>query len=963
MNISPKKSQNEFNRKMTTLNQNSSRMERSLTSDPDCFSDEAWNLLLTAEQSARRWRHENLDVEHLIQVLFRNKKFQRFTNPLPINHQELNENLENFLADLPINNQQDLFIGEDLENLLENAENFRSRWGSNLIEISHILIAIGRDQRLGENLFHQAGLPSEILEGELRRLPAPKSFRKSKDSQVLSINEISQINSKSLRSTEVKSKNLVKQPQTSITKEKSSLAIKNDESIQRLNENELQEQENFNQNEQPKALEAYGKDLTAAAAAGSLDPVIGRDPEIKSIIKVLSRRGKNNPVLIGAPGVGKTAIAELLAQRIVLNEVPDSLKGLKLISLDIGALIAGAKFRGQFEERLRSLLTEISESEPGGILFIDELHTVVSKERSNLDAGSLLKPLLASGDLRCIGATTPENYQRTIEKDQALDRQFQQVLIKEPNLDLSLEILKGLKERYEFHHGVTITDQALITANLLADRYISDRCLPDKAIDLIDEASAQVKIESSSMPQQIKEKESQIDELTQLIIKADNKSSLENIHILTEQKKLAITELTKIKQKWQDELDKFDELQELNKKDEELKVEIIEAERSGYLEEAERLEYEELYRIKERKEMIEEYIKKDNIQGKALIKEQVESEDIADVVSRWTGIPVNKVLAGERQKLLNLEKDLERKVIGQFTAVKAVSAAIRRARAGMQDIRRPIGSFLFLGPTGVGKTELAKTLATSLFDEENALLRLDMSEYMERNAVSRLLGAPPGYVGYEEGGQLTEAIRRRPYAVLLLDEIEKAHPEVFNILLQVLDDGRLTDSQGRTVDFRNTVIVMTSNLASKAILNNALNAKNKNSDQNKLAQELDETINEALTKQFRPEFLNRIDEVIRFRPLKIEDLEQIVRLQLKELKKLLAQQHLELQVDDQTIKTLAKEGHEPEYGARPLRRVIRRRLENPLATQILEEAFQGAKTINVKTSNDGSEKLLFLIGN
>ncbi len=950
---------------MTTLNQNTSSKERSLTSEPEFFSDEAWNLLLTSEQAARRWRHENLDVEHLIQVLFRNKQFQRFTNPLPINHQELNENLENFLAELPINNQQDLFIGEDLENLLETADHFRSRWGSNLIEIAHILIAIGRDKRLGENLFHQAGLPSEILEGELRRLPAPKSFRKSKDSQLISIDDNSQINSKSLSSSETISTNLVKKTQASITKDASSLIVKNEESnkIIKSNRNDNNEQETLKLTETPKALEAYGKDLTAVAESGSLDPVIGRDPEIKSIIKVLSRRGKNNPVLIGAPGVGKTAIAELLAQKIVLNEVPDSLKGLKLISLDIGALIAGAKFRGQFEERLRSLLSEISESEPGVILFIDELHTVISKERGNSDAGSLLKPLLASGDLRCIGATTPENYRRTIEKDQALDRQFQQVLIKEPNLELSLEILKGLKERYEFHHGVTITDQALITANLLADRYISDRCLPDKAIDLIDEASAQVKIESSSMPQQIKEKEFQINELTALIINENTKSSSENIYNLEEKKELAISELTQLKQRWQEELDIFEELQELNQRDEELKIEIIEAEESGYLEEAARLEYEQLYKIKERKEIIEDSIKKGNIEGKALIKEQVDAEDIADVVSRWTGIPVNKVLAGERQKLLNLEKDLGTKVIGQFAAVQAVSASIRRARAGMQDIKRPIGSFLFLGPTGVGKTELAKTLATSLFDEENALLRLDMSEYMERNAVSRLLGAPPGYVGYEEGGQLTEAIRRRPYAVLLLDEIEKAHPEVFNILLQVLDDGRLTDSQGRTVDFRNTVIVMTSNLASKAILNNALNAKNKDLDQNDLAQELDETINQALTKQFRPEFLNRIDEIIRFRPLKIEDLEQIVRLQLKELTKLLAQQHLELQIDDQTIQALAREGHEPEYGARPLRRVIRRRLENPLATQILEESFQGAKTIRVKTSDDGSEKLLFLIEN
>ena len=932
---------------MTNLNQNSSRINGTLTSEPDSFSDEAWNLLLTAEESARRWKHQNLDVEHLIQVLFRNKRFQKYTNPLPLNHEEINEALDNFLAELPINNQQDLFIGEDLENLLETADNFRSRWGSNLIEISHILIAIGRDHRLGEDLFYQAGLPSEILEAELRRLPAPKSFKQSKRITPKQKEKTPQIHSKFSTSDEITSKNVNYELPTPVIKE----------------EINLKQQESLKPNETPNSLDLYGKDLTAEAEAGKLDPVIGRDPEIKTIIKVLSRRGKNNPVLIGAPGVGKTAVAELLAQKIVINEVPDSLKDVRLISLDIGALIAGAKFRGQFEERFRSFLSEVSKSEPGVILFIDELHTIVSKERSNTDAGSLLKPLLASGDLRCIGATTPEKYRRTIEKEQVLDRQFQQVLIKEPSLDLSLEILKGLKERYELHHGVTITDQALITANRLAHRYISDRCLPDKAIDIIDEASAQLKIESASKPKIIEEKESQINQLELLIIKAAEESSTATINNLKEEKELLLAELNEIQQKWQEELYKSEELQELNVRDEEVKNLIREAEIAGDLEEAARLEYDQLYQIKERKKEIEISIEEDNLDGNIIIREQVESEDIADVVSRWTGIPVNKVLAGERQKLLNLEPDLERKVVGQLKAVQAVSAAIRRARAGMQDIKRPIGSFLFLGPTGVGKTELAKALASSLFDQDDALLRLDMSEYMERNAVSRLLGAPPGYVGYEEGGQLTEAIRKRPYAVLLLDEIEKAHPEVFNILLQVLDDGRLTDSQGRTVDFRNTVIVMTTNLASKAILNNSIKLKDENTNKNSLAQELDQQINEALTQYFRPEFLNRIDEVIRFKPLKPEDLEQIVRLQLNELKKLLDQQDLDLCVDDNTVKTLANEGYEPEYGARPLRRVIRRRLENPLATQILEEAFEGAKSIRVTIKDDESKKLLFLIDN
>jgi len=921
-------------------------MNGSLTTEPDSFSDEAWSLLLIAEQSAKRWRHQNLDVEHLIQVLFRNKKFQKYTNSLPVNHREINQILDNFIAELPINNQSDLFVGEDLEILLETADDFRSRWGSNQIEISHILIALGRDNRLGEDLFYQAGLPSELLEAELRRLPAPKSFKQSKRNTTQQKEDRPHKNSRPSVSPQKTSKNTAPESLAPIT-----------------NKEITSKEQPLKLHEAPSALDLYCKDLTAEAEDGKLDPVIGRESEIKAITKVLSRRGKNNPVLIGAPGVGKTAVAELLAQKIIANELPDSLQGLRLISLDIGALIAGAKFRGQFEERFRSLLSEISNSEKGVILFIDELHSIVSKDRSNTDAGSLLKPLLASGDLRCIGATTPDNYRRTIEKDLALDRRFQQVSIKEPSLDLSLEILKGLRENYESHHGVTITEEALITANRLSHRYISDRCLPDKAIDLIDEASAQVKIESASKPKIIEEKESQVIDIESLIKSANKETTLETIHNLEEQKEFLLCEIAQIKQTWQDQIEKSAELQELKVRAEELKNLIREAEISGDTEEAERLRYEQLFEIKESIKEIEACIQEDNEYGNSLLRDQVDPEDVADVVSRWTGIPVSKVLSGERQKLLQLEQELEKKVIGQLNAVQAVSAAIRRARAGMQDIRRPIGSFLFLGPTGVGKTELAKSLANSLFDEEDALLRLDMSEYMERNAVSRLLGAPPGYVGYEEGGQLTEAIRKRPYAVLLLDEIEKAHPEVFNILLQVLDDGRLTDSQGRTVDFRNTVIVMTSNLASQAILNNSLQVQSESSNKNILAEELDQKINEALTKHFRPEFLNRIDEVIRFSPLNPESLEQIVRLQLEELKKLLKHQGLDLYVDENTIKTLADEGHEPEYGARPLRRVIRKRLENPLATQILEEAFEDAKTIRVKIKDDESKKLLFLIDN
>ena len=711
--------------------------------------------------------------------------------------------------------------------------------------------------------------------------------------------------------------------------------------------------------QEPQALEAYGRDLTAAAQAGQLDPVIGRDPEIRRLIKVLSRRGKNNPVLIGAPGVGKTAIAELLAQRIVAGEVPDSLKGLRLVSLDLGALIAGAKFRGQFEERLRSVLKEVSDPDAGVVLFIDELHTVVSSDRSSADAGSLLKPALARGDLRCIGATTPENYRRTVEKDQALNRRFQQVLIKEPSLELSVEILRGLKERYELHHGVTITDGAVTAANRLADRYISDRCLPDKAIDLIDEAAAQLKMDVTSKPQVVEEAEAELRRVELALLAAEQAPEVERVQ-LQAARIAAASQLTDLRKRWQIERDHLAELRDLLQQDEDLRHAIAEAERLGDLEAAARLQYDQLHRVQQRRADLEETLAVAKASGSALLREQVEAEDIADVVARWTGIPVQRLLAAERQKLLDLEAHLGERVIGQPEAVQAVAAAIRRARAGMKDPRRPVGSFLFLGPTGVGKTELAKALAATLFDEEEALVRLDMSEFMERNAVARLLGAPPGYVGYEEGGQLTEAVCRRPYAVLLLDEIEKAHPDVFNVLLQVLDDGRLTDSQGRTVDFRHTVVVMTSNLASRAILDASRLAQQEGTDGDCLDQSLAQKVDQALNKQFRPEFLNRIDEVIRFRPLKADDLQRIVQLQLADLSSLLAEQGLELRVEADAVEALALQGYEPEYGARPLRRVLRRRVENPLATELLEERFSGARAVRVIPGAQASEPFQFL---
>ncbi|MEY4298045.1 MAG: hypothetical protein RLZZ423_1224, partial [Cyanobacteriota bacterium] len=706
---------------------------------------------------------------------------------------------------------------------------------------------------------------------------------------------------------------------------------------------------------EPTALEQFGRDLTAAARAGELDPVIGRDTEIRRLIQVLSRRSKNNPVLIGEPGVGKTAIAELLAQRIMAGEVPDALRGQRLIALDLGALIAGAKFRGQFEERLRSVLKEVREAEGssgGVILFLDELHTVVGSERSG-DAGSILKPALARGDLRCIGATTPEEFSRSVEKDPALNRRFQQVLIKEPGLEESTLILRGLKERYELHHGVAITDGAVVAAARLADRYIADRRLPDSAIDLIDEAAAQLRMEVTSKPRVVEEAEAELRRVELALLSAEAAPENERV-ALQQQRRRASDALQELQQRWQGEREQLAELRQLLADDESLRLQIAEAERDGDLEEAARLQYDQLHGVQQRRQALEQELLADQASGRSLLREQVEEGDIADVVARWTGIPVQRLMAGERQKLLELEQRLAERVIGQREPVAAVAAAIRRARAGMKDPRRPVGSFLFLGPTGVGKTELAKALAAALFDEEEALVRLDMSEFMERNAVARLLGAPPGYVGYEEGGQLTEAVRRRPYAVLLLDEVEKAHPDVFNVLLQVLDDGRLTDSQGRTVDFRHTVVVMTSNLASRAILDRA----RQEGETAELDAALAEAVERALASQFRPEFLNRIDEVIRFQPLGPADLERIVRLQLAELAALLREQGLALEVEEPVLPWLARQGYEPEYGARPLRRLLRRRIENPLATELLEERFSAARAVRISLAEAG-DGLLF----
>ena len=893
-------------------------MSPSLTSDPDRFSDDGWELLLAAQDTARRWRHGAMDVEHLLQTLLSERRFDRWLDPLPLDPDRLLDRLESFCADQPSANGPELYIGDALEDLLEAAERCRVAWGAPLLDVPQLLVALVGDPRIGASLLVPEGLSEDLLRRQFcpddwidrAPLPTPPAAPQAAPPAASPPGPAA--------GPAAPAPELRLEPEPPGSSEPAEAC----------------------------ALERYGRDLTAAARAGELDPVIGRDLEMRRLIQVLSRRSKNNPVLIGEPGVGKTAVAELLAQRIVAGEVPDSLLGLRLVALDLGALIAGAKFRGQFEERLRAVLKEVRDADAvagaaGVVLFIDELHTVVSSDRSTADAASVLKPALAQGYLRCIGATTPEDYRRSIEKDPGLERRFQQVLIKEPGPDTSVEILRGLKERYELHHGVAITDQALVAAARLADRYITDRALPDSAIDLVDEAAAQLRMEVTSKPQLVEAAEAELRRVELALLSAEASPQQERVQ-WQEQRRRATEALQQVQQRWQAERERLAELRQLLQQDEDLRTAIAEAEREGDYEEAARLQHDQLYGLQQRRETLEA-----ELQAEPILREQVEEGDIADVVARWTGIPVQRLLAGERQKLLELEARLGERVIGQPTAVAAVAAAIRRARAGMQSPTRPVGSFLFLGPTGVGKTELAKALAAALFDEDEALVRLDMSEFMERNAVARLVGAPPGYVGYEEGGQLTEAVRRRPYAVLLLDEVEKAHPEVFNLLLQVLDDGRLTDSQGRTVDFRHTVVIMTSNLASRAILENA----RAGGDPAEREQALEQAVDQALAAQFRPEFLNRIDEVIRFRPLAPADLQRIVRLQLAELARLLAEQHLQLEVPEPVVLALAEQGYEPEYGARPLRRGLRRQLENPLATELLAERFSGALGVRVVAGN------------
>ncbi len=854
--------------------------------NPNQFTEKAWESIARTPEIAKQSQHQQLESEHLMLALLEQDGLAaNIFNKLGVNAQQVRSHTEEYIRKQPKVSGAGgaVYLGRSLDVLTDRAEKIRTEFGDDYISIEHLLLAYPKDERFGRGLFQEFKLDERKLKTAVEQI---RGTQKVTD-----------------QNPEGKYESLTK----------------------------------------------YGRDLTEYARQGKLDPVIGRDDEIRRTIQILSRRTKNNPVLIGEPGVGKTAIAEGLAQRILSGDVPESLKDRKLISLDMGSLIAGAKYRGEFEDRLKAVLKEVTDSQGNIILFIDEIHTVVGAGATQgaMDAGNLLKPMLARGELRCIGATTLDEYRKYIEKDAALERRFQQVYVDQPSVEDTISILRGLKERYELHHAVRISDSSLVAAATLSNRYISDRFLPDKAIDLVDEAAAKMKMEITSKPDALDEVDRKILqlEMERLSLKKESdlasKDRLERI-----EKELADLkeEQRTLSTQWHAEKDIINQVQAIKEEIDRVSLEIQQAERDYDLNKAAELKYGKSTDLQRKLQEAEERMTQTQTNGKSLLREEVSESDIAEIISKWTGIPISKLVASEMDKLLQLEDELHQRVVGQDEAVTAVADAIQRSRAGLSDPNRPIASFIFLGPTGVGKTELAKALAAYLFDTEEAMVRIDMSEYMEKHTVSRLIGAPPGYVGYEEGGQLTEAIRRRPYAVILFDEIEKAHPDVFNVMLQILDDGRVTDSQGRTVDFKNSIIIMTSNIGSQYILDVA--------GDDTQHEEMRSRVMLAMRENFRPEFLNRIDEMIIFHSLQKSELRRIIKLQVERLAERLSDRKMSLRLSDAALDFVAEVGYDPVYGARPLKRAIQRELETQIAKAILRSEFVNGDTIFVDVENE-----------